>query len=46
MVPPSWIEENINNINYFAFFSNPGEKTSRLMKVAEENGIESGIFRF
>jgi hypothetical protein len=45
-VPPSWIEENISDFNYLAFLSKPKETTSRLVKVAEENNVEVGIFRY
>lgn len=45
-VPPSWVEENINDFNYLAFLSKPKEVTSRLVKVAEENNVEVGIFRY
>jgi hypothetical protein len=45
-VPPSWIEENISAINYLAFFSQPKENASHLVKVAEENNIEVGIFKY
>lgn len=45
-VPPSWIEENIKEVNYFAFFSKPGETVSPLISVAESNKIEAGIFRY
>lgn len=45
-VPPSWIEENINKLNYFMFFSKPGEHASKLTAVADLAGVEVGIFRF
>lgn len=45
-VPPSWIEENISELNYLAFFSQPKEQVSYLVKKAEENNIEVGIFRY
>lgn len=45
-VPPSWIEDNIQSFNYFAFFSQPKEKVSSLVDVAEQNNIEVGIFRY
>jgi hypothetical protein len=45
-VPPSWIEENISDFNYLAFLSKPKEGSSRLVKVAEENNVEVGIFRY
>lgn len=44
-VAPSLIEENINYLNYFAFFSNPNQPTSKLYAIAELNGIEVGTFR-
>lgn len=43
---PSWISENINNINYFVYLSKPNEKKSRLVIDAELNNIEVGIFRY
>ena len=42
----SWIEENIDVVNYFAFLSNPGQPLSSLVKVAESKNIEVGIFRY
>lgn len=45
-VPPSWIEENIQSFNYFAFLSQPKERVSSLVDVAENNNIEVGIFRY
>ena len=43
---PSWISENINNINYFVYLSKPNEKKSKLVIDAELNNIEVGIFRY
>lgn len=45
-VPPSWVEENISDINYLAFFSQPKERVSSLVEVAQDNDIEVGIFRY
>jgi hypothetical protein len=45
-VPPSWIQENIKDVNYFAFFSQPRETVSPLVAVAEKNNTEIGIFRY
>lgn len=45
-VPPSWIEQNIKDINYFAFLSQPRETVSSLVAVAEQNNTEVGIFRY
>lgn len=45
-VPPSWIEENFNQINYFAFFSLPNEKNSGLIAKAQLHNVEVGIFKY
>ena len=45
-VPPSWIEENIQDFNYFAFLSTPNDSVSKLVKEAELKNIEVGIFRY
>lgn len=44
--PPSWIEENMEYVNYFAFLSNPKESLSKLAGIAELKNIEVGIFRY
>jgi hypothetical protein len=45
-VPPSWIKENIQYINYFVFMSKPKQLNSKLVTYAELNNIEVGIFRY
>jgi hypothetical protein len=45
-VPPSWIEENINSMNYIAYFSQPRENVSSLVNTAQNNGVDVGIFRY
>lgn len=45
-VPPSWVEENINVISYFAYLSKPKEQMSRLARFAEDNNVELGWFKF
>jgi len=44
-VAPSWISENILEINYFAYFSTDSDKNSRLVYDSQQNNIETGIFR-
>ena len=41
-----WLEENIDQVNYFAFLSRPKQPNSKLVDVAEKNNIEVGIFRY
>ena len=45
-VPSSWVIENMEYINYFAFLSKPKETVSKLVSVAESKQIEVGIFRY
>lgn len=45
-VAPSWLSENIKDINYFIFLSKPKENTSRLVAEAELNNVEVGIFKY
>jgi hypothetical protein len=45
-VAPSWIEENLVEINYFAFFSLPNESHSKLVDSAKNKNIETAIFSY
>lgn len=45
-VPPSWISENMNEVNYFAYLSTPNEGNSKLVAEAELSNVEVGIFRY
>jgi hypothetical protein len=45
-VPASFIEENIETFDYFAFLSAPNQRPSKLVSSAELIGVEVGIFRY
>lgn len=45
-VPPSWIEENISEVRYFAYMSAPNEPVSKLVSHAEKNNVDVGIYRY
>ena len=45
-VPPSWVEENMEYVNYFAFLSKPNQSVSKLVAKAELQNVEVGIFRY
>ena len=45
-VAPLWMQENLNQLNYFAFLSKPNEKTSRLVSEAQLQNVEVGIFKY
>ena len=45
-VPSSFVEENAESFNYFAFMSAPNQRPSRLTATMELAGVEVGIFRY
>lgn len=45
-VPPSWIEENLEYVTYFAYLSKPKQSTSKLVAAAELKNIEVGLFQY
>lgn len=45
-VPPSWIEENFDSVNHFAFLSNPKEPVSKLVMSAQLKNIDVGIYQY
>jgi hypothetical protein len=45
-VPASYIEENLEHVNYFAFLSKPKETVSKLVASAELKNVEVGIYRY
>lgn len=45
-VHPSYIENNSEMFDYFAFLSTPNQRPSKLAATMELNGIETGIFRY
>jgi hypothetical protein len=45
-VSPSWLEDNIHVVDYFAFFCLKKEPASRLVREAEAKDIEVHIYQF
>lgn len=45
-VPSSFVENNLDNFQYFAFLSTPNQRPSKLVSSAELKGIQVGIFRY
>lgn len=45
-VPFEWVEENINEIDYFAYLYNPDEQISSIAQKAMNSGIEVGLFQY
>lgn len=45
-VPVSWIENELDSLDYFIFLSKPNEYASKLSAQAELKGVEVGVFRY
>lgn len=45
-VPVSWIENELDSIDYFIFLSKPNEYASKISAQAELKGVEVGWFRY
>ena len=45
-VPPSWVKQNMKDVDYLAFFSKPKEPVSELVELAEDKDKEVGIYRY
>jgi hypothetical protein len=45
-VPDKWVMSNINNVDYFAYFSKPGEAMSSLVDFADTEGVSVDVFRY
>lgn len=45
-VPASWIEDNIKQVDYFAFFSKPKEAVSPLVDLADAKDVSVGVYRY
>lgn len=45
-IPPTWIEQNIHDIGYFAYFSKPKESPSYLVDFADAKDIQVGVYRY
>lgn len=45
-VPPSYIEDNINDFDTLLFFSTPNQNVSRLAAMADLSGVDVKVFRY
>jgi hypothetical protein len=43
-VPPSWVQEYMSELDYFAFFAQPGEPVSKLVDAADSSGVDAGVY--
>lgn len=44
-LPARYIEDNINDVSYFAFLGTKNDSKSKLTALAEISGVETGVFR-
>ena len=45
-VTPQWLEENILEINHFAFLCNPKEPVSKIVHISKLNNINTNVYNF
>lgn len=45
-VPPGWIDSNLPEISYFAFFSKPKEDVSNQVRNADAKSVNVGVYRY
>lgn len=45
-VPPSWIVDNITEVNYLAYFSKPKESIPAVVDLADAKDVEVGVYRY
>ena len=45
-VTPEWLEQNVKDINHFAFLSNPKEPVSKIVHSSKLNNINTNVYTF
>jgi hypothetical protein len=45
-VTPEWMQENILEVDHFAFLSNPKEPVSKIVHVSKLNNINTNVYNF
>lgn len=45
-IPPSWIENHLNEVDYLLYFSKPKESLPPIVEAAEAKDIEVGVYRY
>lgn len=45
-IPPKWIEDNIHDVDYFAYFCKPKESLSPIVDLADAKNVEVGVYRY
>ena len=45
-VTPQWLEENISDVDHFAFLANPKEPVSKIVRISKLNNINTNVYNF
>ena len=45
-IPPSWLLENMEKLDYLAYFSKPKEPLPKLIEKAESHNVDVGVYRY
>jgi hypothetical protein len=45
-VNQQWLENNISDLNHFAFLSNPKEPVSKIVYMSKSNNINTNVYNF
>jgi hypothetical protein len=45
-VTPQWLEENISDVDHFAFLANPKEPVSKIVHISKLNNINTNVYNF
>jgi hypothetical protein len=45
-VTPEWLEQNLKDLNHFAFLSNPKEPVSKIVHSSKLNNINTNVYTF
>ena len=45
-IPPSWIANHLNEVDYMLYFSKPKEAIPPIVEIAEAKDIEVGVYRY
>ena len=45
-VTPEWMQENILEVDHFAFLSNPKEPVSKIVHISKLNNVNTNVYNF
>ena len=45
-IPESALKDKMSDVDYFAFFSKPGEPVSKMVDLADKLGVDAGVYTY